>query len=235
MGGFRINGCGATDHFKKIKNLGIYLCPRCKRAAEFFLEEAKFKVDIFFIPTVTLKSRYAVMCGKCEQGEYCSDQWAVNLINSAGPVSVLFESQAQPAAQIQTSEQGMPSAPEKVTYVSSEHTVRQPAPKAGTAPSFFKCPHCGVTQLREGAFCSFCGKSAPEESSAVQDAGQGGEVPAGMIVCPVCGNRQESDKKFCFNCGHAMDAQPPLERVCPGCGAIIEGNAVFCMECGLKL
>ena len=141
MGGFRVNGCGATDHFKKIKSLGTHLCPRCGKVTEFFLDEAKFKVDIFFIPTVTLKSRYAVMCGKCEQGEFCSDQWAVNLINNTGPVSVLFESQVQPAAQIQTSEQGALSAPEQNTYALPEHAVPQPAPKGGTAPSFFKCPH----------------------------------------------------------------------------------------------
>lgn len=235
MGGFRFNGCGATDHYKKIKSLGMHLCPVCKKDAEFFLEEARFKIDIFFIPTVTIKSRYAVMCGKCGQGEYCSDQWAINLSNSVGTIPVIFESQAQTAAPISASEQSASPLPEKVTYVSAEQAVQQPLFKGGTAPSFFKCPNCGVTQLREGAFCAFCGKPAPEDPNIAPGAEQSGETPTAISVCPVCGNRQEADKKFCAGCGHPMDKQVPSERVCPGCGTKIEGNATFCMECGMKL
>lgn len=235
MGGFRLNGCGATDHYKKVKNLGIHLCPRCKKAAEFFLEEAKFKIDVFFIPTVTLKSRYVVMCGKCGQGEYCSDQWAVNLSNSIGPVQEIFESQAQQNVQIQASEQSTSSAPEKITYVPHEHTMKQHISTGSASPSFFKCSHCGVTQLREGMFCSYCGKPAPEDPSIVQNTEQNDENSDAMGVCPICGNRQKSDKKFCANCGHTMEVQSPTERVCPGCGSKIEDIALFCMECGMKL
>lgn len=214
----------------------MHLCPRCKRAAEFFLEEAKFKVDIFFIPTVTLKSRYAVMCGKCEQGEYCSDQWAVNLVNSTGPMPVIFESQSsQPDAPIQVSAQSVSSISEKVTYASPVQAAQQPISKETTNLSFFKCPHCGVTQLREGAFCSFCGKPAPEDTNIVRDAEHNGGTSAAMGVCPVCGNRQEANTKFCVNCGHPMEVQSPSDRVCPSCGTKIEGNVLFCMECGMKL
>lgn len=257
MGGFRFNGCGATDHFKKVKSLGIQLCPQCQKAAEFFLEEVKFKVDIFFIPTVTLKSRYAVMCSKCKQGEFCSDQWAVNLINGTGPASVIFESQVQTDAQAAIPEQAAPPVSERTMpqpTVQPERTVQQPAPQpqpeavarasaeqaprqsaysGSTEPSFFKCPHCGVTQLREGAFCSFCGKPAPGEPTAMSGPAQ---VESDKInVCPVCGNKEKLGMKFCSNCGSPMEAQLQSERVCPGCGTKIEGTAAFCMECGMKL
>lgn len=197
MGGFRFNGCGATDHFKKIRSLGIHMCPKCKRASEFFLEEAKFKIDVFFIPTVTLKTRYAVMCGKCREGELCSDQWAVNLLNGTGPLPVIFESQAQEAVQPAVSQETASSVPETISCDSSEQAVQQPVSKGVTAPLFFKCPHCGITQLREGAFCSFCGKPAPEESSASgSDAKSSSER-----VCPGCGTKIEGDASFCMECG----------------------------------
>lgn len=235
MGGFRFNGCGATDHYKKLKSLGTHLCPMCKKESEFFLEEAKFKVDVFFIPTVTLKSRYAVMCGKCEQGEYCSDQWAADLLNSAGPVPVLFESQAQPAAQITAPEQAPPPVLEAASYISSGQASQRPVLKGSAVPSFFKCPHCGVTQLREGEFCAYCGKPAPEDPTA-PGPGRNESVIDKMSVCPACGNRQEPGMKFCSNCGHPMEAQSlPGEQVCPGCGTKVEGTASFCMECGRKL
>ena len=213
MGGFTFNGCGATDHIKKIKSLGTYMCPRCNRAAEFFISEAKFKVDIFFIPTITLKSRYAVTCGKCKEGEFCSDEWAVHLINSAPQQEIIFESQAVlDAAQLPA--QSLP---------------------------LVQCAHCGVTQPREGAFCSSCGKPLPEERSVEASP---------EVFCSACGSRQESGARFCDKCGVPIEVAAPVEElvveepaaqgpeatpVCPSCGAEIEEGAAFCMECGTKL
>ena len=131
MGGFRFNGFGATDHFKKLKNLGIFTCPNCQRTADFYLTDAKFKIDILFIPTVTLKSRYAVICGKCQTGEFCSGQWANKLMTAAAPVTEIFESQAQTSAPPQ-----MPG---------------------NAASSGLACSGCGAL-IRDGSkFCMECG------------------------------------------------------------------------------
>ncbi len=231
MGGFRFNGCGVVEHYKKMKNLGVRQCPICGRESEFFLDEVKLKIDIFFIPTVTLKVSYAVMCGKCDQGKKCSEQWAVKLINSTGPVPELFEGQAQAAIPIAAPEEFAPAAPEPAP---PEQAARQPLPKQAAVPSFFKCPHCGVTQLREGPYCSYCGKPATEEPNA-QSTEQAADAPGERIVCPACGSMQRPNVKFCTDCGQPMQAQPSPERICPGCGAKIEAGAAFCMECGMKL
>lgn len=229
MGGFRINGCGVTEHYKKLKSLGVRQCPICGRESEFFLDRIKLKIDIFFIPTLTLKTSYAVMCSACEQGRKCSKQWAGNLMNSAGPVPVIFEVQAP--IPLTVPEEPAPAAPESAA---PEQAPQQPLPKGNALPSFFKCPHCGVTQLREGPYCSYCGEPAPGEPNE-QSAAQPADVPGAGIVCPACGSMQEPGVKFCASCGHPTQEQPSPARVCPGCGAKIEAGAAFCMECGMKL
>lgn len=136
MGGFTVNGCGASDHYKKIKSLGFYECANCKKVTEYFLVEAKFKIDVFFIPTVTLKSRYAVKCGKCERsGEYCSDEWASRLMNEGDQHSMIFESE----------------------YLQNT-ACEKPAP-AGTETTSAKkfCGKCGSPILEDSCFCVHCG------------------------------------------------------------------------------
>ncbi len=206
MGGFRVNGIGATDHFKKIKSLGVRTCPKCGKETEFFLELAKFKIDVFYIPTFTLKTRYAVMCSKCENGQFVSDAWAAKLLNN-GPHDVIFEG-AQPT-QIPQQENGAnrqlvqqtDGVDETDTESIEENTATLPVYEhlnGTTMPSYFKCPHCGVTQMREGNFCSFCGKPAPE---AKQD----------------------------------LETQSTSRSRCPACGASVKPGNIFCDQCGKKL
>jgi len=239
MGGFRFNGCGVTDHFKKIKSLGLHMCPMCKRASEFFLEEAKQKIDIVFIPTLTLRSRYAVMCSKCGQGEPCSDQWAVNLINGTVPGAIVFESEAQKPSPPQRSPPSvvegkrLPEAPQPQPAVRQE--TGSQAKRADGIPSFFKCSYCGVTQMREGDFCAYCGKPAPTDPDAREQPERAkGALPA-QRICPSCGCQQPPNSKFCSTCGQALAAQQPEERICPGCGAKDTTGLPFCMVCGRKL
>lgn len=233
MGGFRLNGCGASDHFKKLKCVGTFQCPRCGKVAEFFIAEANFKIDIFFIPTVTLKSRHAVICGKCKEGEFCSEQWAIKLLNSTAPVPVLFESEAQAEHTAVAEEPAVPPLP---STQAEQHPAAAAPPispsREGGYPTFCKCPHCGVTQLREGAFCAYCGKPLPEEKqdAPIPDARQE------QAVCPSCGSAQEPGVAFCASCGQKMAAEESsAPRVCPVCGVKAEEGATFCMECGTKL
>lgn len=193
MGGVRINGCGVTDHYKTIKSLGIHACPSCKKLAEFTLSEANQKIDVFFIPTFTLKTRYAVMCKKCGNGEFCSVEWAGKLLNMHDTPEILFESQkGGPAASEESVSAGAePPAPAEKTVsgqrligtvlnakpaeqtekaaearligtalrasdASGPHEEKTRKPASG-AIAFFKCSACGVTQLREGDVCAYCG------------------------------------------------------------------------------
>lgn len=73
MGGFTVNGCGATDRFYHLKSLSSLFCPKCGKETEFHLDEVKRKIDVIFIPTATISVKYAIMCDKCKQGWYVSD------------------------------------------------------------------------------------------------------------------------------------------------------------------
>ncbi len=225
MGGFRVNGCGATDHFKKIKSVGVYTCPQCGTKTEFFLEEAKLKVDVFFIPTVTIKSRYALMCGRCETGKTCPDEWAGRLLKGeplwqiAAAGTVQTEVPEKPSAAVPGPAAKEASAPK--AFSAAEKTAAagfaaQPAKIKKKTPVFFKCSACGVTQLREGDRCSFCGAPAP--APADEEAAPHAE-PAGETETPAS----------------QPETAIPAARICPVCGTKAEEGAVFCMECGKKL
>lgn len=243
MGGFRINGCGVTDHFKKLRSLGHHTCPYCGREAEFFLEEARQKVDVLFIPTVTLKSRHAVMCGICRQGEICSQEWAAQLMSGQLPDGMIFESK-RVVEQTEAASQGAIPQPEKqpdfqsITppstsqppQIEPENRFRPMSKKE--IPSFFKCPQCGITQIREGNTCAYCGQPAPADPEAEQ-AVLSSKPESGR--CPACGSIQTAGGRFCSACGHQMEPRQQEKRVCPNCGLPAEDHMLFCMECGTKL
>lgn len=73
MGGFTINGFGAKEYFTKVKYLGDKMCPNCNNTTPFYLEKAKYKVAMLYIPTVTIKERYVIMCERCGRGNYIED------------------------------------------------------------------------------------------------------------------------------------------------------------------
>lgn len=150
MGGIRVNGCGATDHYKKIKSLGFYECSCCKKVTEHFLVDARLKIDIYFIPTLTLKSRYAVKCGKCEgNGEFCSNEWAARLLNEGDQHPVIFESEYLRYIAGQVAYQSAPEPFAEQTHAATD-TV--------TAPTERVCGNCGSPILEDCYFCVHCGK-----------------------------------------------------------------------------
>lgn len=165
MGGFRVNGCGVADHFKKIKSLGTHVCPDCKNSAEFFLEEVKQKIDIIFIPTLTLKSQYAVMCKKCRRGSLCSTEWAGYLLRQTEEPKVIFENDAEAKGwskeyggfgfqERQAAKTPLPELPLQ-TAAKPIQTVQpqEPAPvQSGKA-----CPKCGKRAETTVSFCPKCG------------------------------------------------------------------------------
>lgn len=229
MGGFRVNGCGVTDHFKKIRSLGHHMCPLCNRVAEFFLEEAKQRIDVLFIPTVTLKSRYAVMCNKCQQGKFCSEPWALQLLQSpAGQVMHIFETESTP--QIPDSGKAVPE--DAAAFPTQKDAPSFKALSRKSVPRFFKCASCGVTQIKEGDFCTYCGAAAPSEEATrpKEDFHQ-----KTITVCSSCGCPQNDGAKFCHQCGKPLSTDPNIPSSCPSCGARVDGSMSFCMECGKKI
>lgn len=110
---------------------------------------------------------------------------------------------------------------------------------ADNRQSFFKCSYCGVTQMREGDVCSYCGKSAPapvSESQTVlgQQFMQSAQTVSGQW--DLSGKQDLSEKQN-------ISVQRPVwqsesvndHRACPSCGTMQEAGNKFCVRCGQKL
>lgn len=118
-------------------------------------------------------------------------------------------------------------------------------------PDFFKCPHCGVTQMREGDACSYCGKPVPgvklgmpltvpmQQPGAETRDVLGQQHISGrqddQRACPSCGTMQEAGNKFCVRCGQKLMVDRQREKFCPHCGVKVMEGMLFCGECGTKL
>ena len=74
MGGFTVNGFGATDRFVPIRNLGTFQCPHCKQERMLQLMEVQRKVSLLYIQTVTINTKYAIACASRQNGYYIEEQ-----------------------------------------------------------------------------------------------------------------------------------------------------------------
>lgn len=164
MSGFRFNGCGVVEHFKKIKSLGTHICPRCQKLAEFTLDEVNQKIDIIYIPTFTLKSSYAVMCTKCKEGQSCSVDWAGYLMNHDNIGEVFFESTARERGWVPGGELSSSSSPQPQLL---PQTAAPSIPAQQVNPA-------AVTPLQNNSSCCPSCKA---------------KISAGMLFCPECGEK----------------------------------------------
>ncbi len=212
MGGFQLNGCGAKDYFKKMKYLGEQMCPNCQKLSPFYLEKGKFKVSVFWIPTITLKERYAIMCENCKQGRWIEDAEAYQILS--GKTYTTGE-----AVQNETELLGA-SVPSSDT---SDTTKTDTADIVPSSVSTRVCPQCGAQV--EGAFCSICG------TKYVEPVADGEET---FKICVKCG--AEVVGAFCSVCGTKY-IEPTIDKeetikICAKCGAEVVG--AFCSVCGTK-
>ncbi len=190
MGGFLFNGCGAKDYFTKVKPLGSFKCPNCKKVAQFYLEKGNLKVAVLWIPTVSIKERYAIMCEKCEQGKWIDDETAYKIMNGAK-----FDLDSG---------------------VEAEKTEKTEKIKPA-AVSSAKCPKCGSEV--EGDFCGMCGTRyatvidkpvIPEEKPAQKaevkvEAKAEVKAAANEWECYLCGTINPKDASKCSLCGCEKD------------------------------
>ncbi len=73
MAGFTYNGFGAADSYYPLKSIGTFYCPHCRKERSFALMELRMKVRLLYIPTVTVNTKYAIVCEKCKEGYYVEE------------------------------------------------------------------------------------------------------------------------------------------------------------------
>lgn len=55
---------------------------------EFVLCEVKRKIEILYIPTISIKTSYAVTCAECKEGYYVSDEQCAALLYHGASIEV---------------------------------------------------------------------------------------------------------------------------------------------------
>ncbi len=220
MGGFQINGFGARDYFTKMKYLGEKICPKCGRLSPFYLEKGKFKVSVLFVPTVTLKERYAVLCGNCEQGNWI-EEVQMHKIMSEENFDINFIDDVQIPVLTRGVCPNCGSAVDGpfcgICGIKCEETpIIEESKKI--------CPNCGNEV--EKTFCGTCGTKYEELPIVVEESKK---------ICPSCGSEVEG--VFCGVCGTKYEASTIVieesKKICPNCGDEIDG--VCCGICGFNL
>ena len=242
MGGFTINGCGATDRFNPIKELGTFTCPRCQKVTGFTLDEVKRKIDVFFIPTATVSVKYAIMCKNCENGKYIDEAEKNALMSGAAKAEIDEDGIAVIMPQRNRAEKPEFSQEKRsVPHLDSSKNQRSEQGKK-------RCPECDTLLSKDSVFCSQCGYRFGRESAS--DSLE--PAQEGTKTCPKCGTVLKEDSVFCSQCGHPFSTQSATDsetvalepaqdtahestKTCPKCGTVLKEDSVFCLECGYRV
>ncbi len=236
MGGFLYNGCGARDYFTKVKYLGDHLCPNCNRMAPFHLEKGDYKIAVLWIPTVTLKERYAVLCEKCKEGVFVEQADVNSILNGNMSVPDVMNKLTEVQATQQCPQCGAELDGEFCGECGAKYTDFAKVPPVGNDVVKI-CASCGSEV--EGVFCSKCGTKYAV--SMIENPVTIVEEPEPTKICANCG--AEVNDAFCSKCGTkyivpelVVDVHPVEEvvpvKICASCGAEVEGS--FCGKCGTK-
>lgn len=226
MGGFTVNGFGATDRFVPIRNLGTFQCPHCKQERMLQLMEVQRKVSLLYIQTVTINTKYAIACASCQNGYYIEEQQkddilygrAIATITEQGAVLLKKEKiidapekQEKPSLP-QNSQAGRQtqSAQQNTLQDTQQDTLVGQQARAGQPRRRF-CGRCGSPLDGQTGRCPVCdgaeNKSTAADAGAAANAGAAQNL-AGKLsrkICPSCGLLFSGDKTICPVCGSGLE------------------------------
>ena len=226
MGGFTVNGFGATDRFVPIRNLGTFQCPHCKQERMLQLMEVQRKVSLLYIQTVTINTKYAIACASCQNGYYIEEQQkddilygrAIATITEQGAVLLKKEKiidapekQEKPSLlQNSQAERQTQSAQQNTQQDTQQNTLAGQQARAGQPRRRF-CGRCGSPLDGQTGRCPVCdgagNKSTAADTGAAANAGVAQSL-AGKLsrkICPVCGLLFSGDKTTCPVCGSGLE------------------------------
>lgn len=226
MGGFTVNGFGATDRFVPIRNLGTFQCPHCKQERMLQLMEVQRKVSLLYIQTVTINTKYAIACASCQSGYYIEEQQkddilygrAIATITEQGAVLLKKEKiidapekQEKPSLlQNSQAERQTQSAQQNTQQDTQQNTLAGQQAQAERPRRRF-CGRCGSPLDEQTGRCPVCdgaeNKSTAADAGAAANAGVAQNL-AGKLsrkICPSCGLLFSSDKTTCPVCGSGLE------------------------------
>ena len=234
MGGYMINGCGTADSYYKLKELPHLKCKSC-RDKTYALMELRRKIRVLYIPTVTTKVRYAVVCNSCKNGYYVSEEQKEYILNN-------------PAEVVQMAEDGLVIKGIRAAKPEVQFDPPQPeAPKVAESGAM-RCA-CGG-QLQPGdVFCPYCGtRIQPSVQKPETKAYE--ERPVDVVYEPPVTEEKppvvvQEEKKVVSSMTQDNDSSnkgktyviPNVRsrKVCPSCRMMFPPDKHTCTICGSAL
>lgn len=196
MGGFLFNGCGASDSYKKIKDIRQGYCKSCRKLQMFGLYELDRKIRVAWIPTLTISTKCAVICEKCKNGIYVEREFLDAVLNEnaicrfdAEGIDIALPEKTMEKPAVQTENQP------------SVQIENQPLPKIEKKEEEVHCNFCGKLVKNNVKYCPYCGKM-PEHSSP-QKITEFNFVRK-KKVCSQCGLAYSYKKVNCDICGRPL-------------------------------
>ena len=197
MGGFTVNGFGATDRFVPIRNLGTFQCPHCKQERMLQLMEVQRKVSLLYIQTVTINTKYAIACASCQNGYYIEEQQKDDILYGRA-IATITEQGA-----VLLKKEKIIDAPEKQEKPSLPQNSQAERPRRRF------CGRCGGRLDEQTGLCPVC--DGAESTAEVQkkefgreNVGQSFAGKPSRKICPACGLLFSADKTVCPVCGSGL-------------------------------
>jgi len=248
MAGFTFNGIGASDSYYMLKELPGHLCRSCKKS-DMAVMELRMKVRIVYIPTITLYKKYAVVCPKCKEGFYISEEQKNYLLNhDSSCLEITGEGVRILAEEEQKNSALLPDAGEVEEEQPVDDAIEAPTNLEDEEPETeeqeaLTCPQCHA-EIAEGAlFCMKCGcklERAMDEKNGniatfiaqVEDLAENKEKD--NMQEPADDQGQTPVAKI-----NVAPQPSPFKytkpKVCPECGMHATGDKTVCSICGTKL
>ena len=249
MGGFTVNGFGATDRFVPIRNLGTFQCPHCKQERMLQLMEVQRKVSLLYIQTVTINTKYAIACASCQNGYYIEEQQKDDILYGRA-IATITEQGA-----VLLKKEKIIDAPEK--QEKQENTEKQEKP---SLPQNSQAEWQAQAERPRRRFCGRCGSSLDGQTGrcpVCDGAGNTKEIEAEELyveeglehmdftlrtgtesrTVTVAGNiSTAADAGAAANAGAAQSLAGKLSRkICPSCGLLFSSDKTTCPVCGSGL
>lgn len=189
MGGFLYNGCGASDSYYPIKDLKEAYCNSCKTIRKFQLMELKRKIRVFWIPTLSIDTKYGIICPNCKTGWYVEEYQKDAILK--GDMVVAINTDGVTLSRVQKKQQAPPPLQPKsqvtVEVEKSENTEK----KENVLKSLSN------TEKKENVEKDLSNTEKKEETI----------FPSQLLnrkICPSCKLMFMGDKTHCNICGRQL-------------------------------
>ena len=234
MGGFTVNGFGATDRFVPIRNLGTFQCPHCKQERMLQLMEVQRKVSLLYIQTVTINTKYAIACASCQNGYYIEEQQKDDILYGRA-IATITEQGA-----VLLKKEKIIDAPEKQEKPSLPQNSQAERPRRRF------CGRCGSSLDGQTGRCPVCdGEGNTKEIEAEELYVEGGlehmdftlRTGTESRTVTAAGNiSTAADAGAAANAGAAQSLAGKLSRkICPSCSLLFSSDKTTCPVCGSGL